>query len=48
MFSDVSSTEIVLLAIVLLVFFGGNKLPEFTKGIGEALSEFRRASQEKV
>jgi sec-independent protein translocase protein TatA len=38
--------ELVLILIVVLVLFGGRKIPEIMRGIGEGLREFRRASSE--
>lgn len=35
---------LIILAIVLLVF-GGRKLPEVAKGLGKALREFRKAAK---
>jgi sec-independent protein translocase protein TatA len=38
---------IVLLAVVLLLF-GGSRLPQLAKGLGESIKEFKRgASQEE-
>lgn len=34
-------THLLLIAIVLIVFFGGRKLPELGKGLGEGLRGFR-------
>lgn len=42
MLGGLGGSEIVVIAIVLLVLFGGKKLPEFMKGIGEAVKEFRK------
>ncbi len=36
------STEIIIIALLLFLFFGGKKLPEFVKGLGEAVREFRK------
>ena len=44
MFKNISVVEIVIIAIVLIVFFGGKKLPELGKGIGNAIKEFKKAS----
>jgi len=30
----------------ILFLFGGKKIPEFIKGLGKAIEEFRRASKE--
>ena len=33
--------EILLIGLVILVFFGANKVPEFMKGIGKGVREFK-------
>jgi len=38
------SELLIILAIVLLLF-GGTKLPEFAKGLGKSIKEFKKASQ---
>lgn len=43
MFGRVGSTEIIVVLAVLLILFGGKKLPELAKGIGQALKEFKKA-----
>lgn len=43
MFGRVGSTEIIVVLAVLLLLFGGKKLPELARGIGEALKEFKKA-----
>ena len=34
-------THLIIIAIILLVLFGGKKLPELGKGLGEGLKGFR-------
>jgi sec-independent protein translocase protein TatA len=46
MFRNIGAAEIIIVALVLLLFFGGRKIPEFIKGVGEAIKEFRKASKE--
>ncbi|MFH1536198.1 MAG: twin-arginine translocase TatA/TatE family subunit [Patescibacteria group bacterium] len=46
MFEGIGTTELVVVAFVLLVFFGGKKLPELARGIGSSISEFRKAASE--
>ena len=41
MFRNIGATEIVIVLVVLLVIFGPKKIPEFAKGIAEALKEFQ-------
>lgn len=36
--------ELVLILIAILVLFGGRKIPEIMRGIGEGMREFRKAS----
>lgn len=46
MFQNIGTSEIIIIAVVLLLLFGGKKLPELAKGIGEASREFRKAFSE--
>jgi sec-independent protein translocase protein TatA len=41
-----SGGEIILLVVVILVLFGARKIPEFAKGLGQGIKEFRKASKE--
>lgn len=36
--------ELVLILIAILVLFGGRKIPEIMRGIGQGIREFRQAS----
>jgi sec-independent protein translocase protein TatA len=36
--------EIFLIAIVLLLLFGGKKIPELMRGLGKGIREFKSAS----
>ena len=38
-------TEIILIIAVLLLFFGGKKIPELMRGIGQGVREFKDASK---
>lgn len=42
----VSGGEILLIALVALIFFGSEKLPEVARGLGKVLREFKKASDE--
>ncbi len=35
--------EIVLIILVIVLLFGGRKIPELMKGIGQGLKEFKKA-----
>jgi len=47
MLKNIGGTEIIIVAVVLLIIFGPKKLPEFAKGIAEALREFKLLPKEK-
>ena len=47
MLQNIGSTEIIVIAIVLLVLFGGKKLPELSKGIADSIKEFKKAINNK-
>lgn len=34
--------EITIIVLILLLLFGGKKIPELVKGFGDAIKEFRR------
>ena len=38
-------TEILLILLVIVLLFGGKKIPELMKGIGQGMKEFKKASQ---
>lgn len=40
------TTEIILIFGVVLLIFGGKKLPEVARGLGRAMREFRKAKDE--
>ncbi|MBI4930763.1 MAG: twin-arginine translocase TatA/TatE family subunit [Bacteroidetes bacterium] len=40
------TTEIILIAAVVLLLFGGKKIPELMKGLGRGISEFKKAKDE--
>jgi len=41
-----SGSELVLVLVVILVLFGAKKIPEFAKGLGKGINEFKKASNE--
>jgi len=38
-------SEILLILLVVVLFFGGRKIPELMKGIGQGMKEFKKASK---
>lgn len=39
--------QIVLIAVVVLLLFGGRKIPELMRGLGSGIKEFKDASKEE-
>ncbi len=39
------ATEILLILVVVVLLFGGRKIPELMKGIGQGMKEFKKASK---
>ena len=39
-------TEMLLIGVALLIFFGPSKLPELGKALGKGIQEFKKASKE--
>jgi sec-independent protein translocase protein TatA len=46
MFGSLGTGEIILIALVILILFGANKIPEFMRGLGRGVSEFKKASRD--
>ncbi len=39
-------TEIVIILAVILLLFGGKKIPELMKGLGSGIKEFKNAAKD--
>ena len=40
-----SPMHLILIIIIIALLFGGKKIPELMKGIGQGMKEFKKASQ---
>ncbi|CAI8168751.1 MAG: Sec-independent protein translocase protein TatAy [Bacteroidota bacterium] len=47
MFFAISPVQILLIALVVLLLFGGRKIPELMKGLGTGIKEFKNATKEE-
>lgn len=46
MLQNIGTTELLIIAGVLLVLFGGKKLPQLSKGIADSIREFKSAAKD--
>lgn len=42
----IGAPQIILIAVLLLLLFGGKKIPELMRGLGSGIKEFKDASKE--
>lgn len=42
----IGAWEIVLIFLVILLIFGGKKIPEIARGLGKGLREFKKAKDD--
>ncbi len=38
--------ELLIILLILIVIFGGRKIPELARGLGRGMKEFKKGSQE--
>lgn len=43
---NLGATEIILIALAILLFFGAKKIPDLMGGLGKGIREFKKASRE--
>ena len=46
MFGGLGAQELIWICIIILILFGGRKIPEIMRGLGPGLREFRKASSQ--
>ena len=47
MFQNIGTTEILIIAAVIILLFGGKKLPELMRGLADSIKEYKKASKDK-
>jgi len=45
-FMGLGPTELIIILVILLLLFGGSKLPSLAKGLGQSIKEFKKAAKE--
>ena len=43
LFMGLGGKEILVIAVIILLLFGGKKIPELMKGIGSGIKEFKKS-----
>ena len=46
MFENIGFSELLLIMLVIVIFFGPKKIPEFAKSLGKGMAEFRKAMRD--
>lgn len=41
------TNELLIVLLIVLILFGGAKLPQMMKGLGEGMKEFRKATRDE-
>jgi sec-independent protein translocase protein TatA len=41
---SLGGSELIVILVVVLIFFGAEKMPEFARGLGKAIREFKKAA----
>ena len=45
LFGTLGPTELIMILIIVLLLFGGKKIPELMKGLGRGVKEFKDAQK---
>ena len=45
-FGNLGSSEIIIIALVILLLFGGKKIPELMRGLGKGVSQFKKGMKD--
>lgn len=46
MLQSIGITEWLIIALIVVLLFGGKKIPELFKGLAEAIREFKKSSKD--
>lgn len=46
LFANIGGGELILIALVILLLFGGKKIPELMKGLGKGVKSFKDGMNE--
>lgn len=46
-FGAIGPQQIILIFVIVLLLFGGRKIPELMRGLGSGIKEFKNATKEE-
>lgn len=46
MLNRIGGGELLIIVLIIFIFFGAKKLPEFVRGMGEAIKEIKKSLKE--
>lgn len=46
MLQNIGTTELLIIAAILLVMFGGSKLPQLARGVSDSVREFKKSASD--
>jgi len=46
MLANIGTTELIIVAVIILLFFGSRKLRELARGLGESTKEVKKIKRE--
>ena len=46
-FGEIGPQQVILILIIVLLLFGGRKIPELMRGLGSGIKEFKKATKEE-
>lgn len=45
-FGNLGTSEIIIIALIVLLLFGGKKIPELMRGLGKGINQFKKGMNE--
>lgn len=48
MIGGLGPTELIIILVILLILFGGSRLPSLAKGLGESIRSFKKGVAEET
>lgn len=45
---SIGTSELIIVLVVVLVLFGGSKLPKLARSLGQAQNEFKKGAEESA